>query len=146
MKYTFICKQIYKTVDRIQKKLVVNKKLSGCFMEDLSLKIGKRIRHIRQAKKIKLKELASAIGMDSNYLGKIELGKVKTSLDNFYLIAKGLNVPFPVLLNIDGTLSRTNLLKNLTRNARLLTDESLLILVSLSNELSQQTKPKTEDS
>lgn len=125
-------------ITAIHYKLIVLTKLSGYVcMEEISVRVGRRIRRIRLAKRRTLKELAASIGMDHNYLSRIELGKVNTSLENFDSIARGLHVSLPVLLDVDNALSRKQLLKTLRQKASTLSDESLLLLVSLANELTQ---------
>lgn len=106
-------------------------------MEDISVKVGRRIRRVRSAKHKTLKELADAIGMDHNYLSRIELGKVNTSLENFAAIAQALDMSLPLLLDVNNALSRKNLLRTLRQQAGALSDESLLLLVTLSSELAQ---------
>ncbi|RWU06336.1 helix-turn-helix domain-containing protein [Pedobacter chitinilyticus] len=55
-------------------------------------RIAKRIRKVREFKKISQQELASKIGISQNAYSKIELGYSKISLDRLFLIAKLLEV------------------------------------------------------
>ncbi len=55
-------------------------------------RIAKRIRKVREFKKISQQDLASKIGISQNAYSKIELGYSKISLDRLFLIAKLLDV------------------------------------------------------
>ena len=55
-------------------------------------RIAKRIRKVREFKKISQHDLASQIGISQNAYSKIELGYSKISLDRLFLIAKLLDI------------------------------------------------------
>lgn len=54
--------------------------------------IGKQIRTLREKKGLTLNQLALMIGTERSYLGKIETGRVNTSIDKLERIAKGLDM------------------------------------------------------
>ncbi len=54
--------------------------------------IGKHIRTLREGKGLTLNQLALMIGTERSYLGKIEAGKINTSIDKLERIAKGLDM------------------------------------------------------
>jgi len=67
-------------------------------------RIAKRIRRVREFKKISQQDLASKIGISQNAYSKIELGYSKISLDRLFLIAKLLNVDTLELLGSKRTI------------------------------------------
>lgn len=67
-------------------------------------RIAKRIRKVREFKKISQQDLASKIGISQNAYSKIELGYSKISLDRLFLIAKLLNVDTLELLGSKRTI------------------------------------------
>ena len=54
--------------------------------------IGRQIRVLRERKGLTLNQLALMIGTERSYLGKIEAGKINTSIDKLEKIAKGLDM------------------------------------------------------
>ena len=53
-------------------------------------KIGERIRFMRMNQGIPLGTFALMVGIERSYLGKIEAGKINTSLDKLEKIVRGL--------------------------------------------------------
>jgi transcriptional regulator with XRE-family HTH domain len=62
--------------------------------KNLPLAVGKRIRQIREQKKITQIELAYRIFSDRQYLHKIEKGQVSLGVTKLAVILKALNVSF----------------------------------------------------
>ena len=60
------------------------------FMDSSRRKIGERIRLIRTEQGIPLGTFALMVGIERSYLGKIEAGKINTSLDKLEKIVRGL--------------------------------------------------------
>lgn len=58
--------------------------------ESSRIKIGSRIRSLRMGQGIPLGTFALMVGIERSYLGKIEAGKINTSLDKLEKIAQGL--------------------------------------------------------
>lgn len=56
------------------------------------IKLGKRIKELRQAKELTQIQLAAKIGIDRSYLGFIERGERNVSFDIMADIAKALGV------------------------------------------------------
>jgi len=66
--------------------------------QETSIKIGLKIRILREQKKLTQVELADYIQSDRQYLYKIEQGKVGLSLSKLIIIAKALDVSLAELL------------------------------------------------
>lgn len=60
--------------------------------EDVSTRLGARIRNLRNTRKWSIEELASHSGMDYSQLSRIERGKINTSVYHIYVISKALNM------------------------------------------------------
>ncbi len=69
-------------------------------MSEISVEIGKRIRHFRQNRKMTLQELASVICKSKATLSKYESGEISVDMDTFYNLAEALHVrPEQLLYN-----------------------------------------------
>lgn len=74
--------------------------LLGDFMkENIQIKIGRRIKELRNNMSISQEKFALSIEMDRTYLASVEAGKRNISITNLYKIAKGLNVSLSELFN-----------------------------------------------
>lgn len=110
-------------------------------MDDLPVALGKRIRRFRRARKLKLSELAQITNINDKYLSRIELGQINTSITNLDVIATGLGVPLPILIDCRKSLERSSMLKLLRDKSVQLPDDTLFSLLKIVAELST-----TEDS
>lgn len=63
-------------------------------------RLGKTIRILRQAKDLKLNELAKVSGVSVPYLSLVENGERQPSLDVLHRLAKALNVPIDALMTM----------------------------------------------
>lgn len=79
-----------------------------------SIKIGKRIKKVRESARITQEELAKAVGCTTKHIGAIERGVKTPSLDAFVIIANTIGVSADLLLqdvlensadNVTGQLS-----------------------------------------
>ena len=61
--------------------------------EDVSKKVGTRIREIRISKSLSMEKLATDTGIEYSQLSRIELGKINTSIYHVYIISQSLKVP-----------------------------------------------------
>ena len=61
--------------------------------EDVSKKVGNRIREIRISKSLSMEKLATDTGIEYSQLSRIELGKINTSIYHVYIISQSLKVP-----------------------------------------------------
>lgn len=64
----------------------------GGRMENLSNVIGERIRELRKIKSISQEELAFQVDLHYTFLGKIERGEKKVSLERLFKITSALNI------------------------------------------------------
>jgi len=65
--------------------------------DDISKKVGKKIREIRLSKGLSIERLAMEADIDYTQLSRIELGKINTSIYQVYRISNCLSIPFPKL-------------------------------------------------
>ena len=82
---------------------------------------GYRIRTLRKRHGLTQDQLAAQLGISTDHLGKIELGKRGVSLDLLVQLAESLNVSVDYLLN--GTAHRSEKVQVLIAQIRLLLDE-----------------------
>lgn len=79
--------------------------------------LGVRIRELRKAKGIAQEQLAEVLGIEQQYMSRIELGKSYPSLDRLMRIAEELHVPLPSLFDfahhVPETLTPETILKNI---------------------------------
>lgn len=61
--------------------------------------LGSRIRELRKARGMAQEHLAEVLGIEQQYMSRIELGKSYPSLDRLMRIAEVLNVPLPSLFD-----------------------------------------------
>lgn len=66
-----------------------------------SYKVGERIRQIRKAKKLSMKDLAKQVGVSFSYIAKIETGQNRINVEMLYSIAGSLRVSLDSLLSPD---------------------------------------------
>ena len=82
---------------------------------------GYRIRTLRKRHGLTQDQLAAQLGISTDHLGKIELGKRGTSIDLLVQLAECLNVSVDFLLN--GAAHRSEKVQVLIAQIRLLLDE-----------------------
>lgn len=68
-------------------------------MQSATELLGARIRELRKARGIAQEQLAEALGVEQQYMSRIELGKSYPSLDRLMRIAEILRVPLPSLFD-----------------------------------------------
>ena len=68
--------------------------------EDVSKKIGERIREIRNDKGLSIEKVANGANIDYTQLSRIELGKINTSIYQLYCISRSLDVPIPHIFHV----------------------------------------------
>jgi transcriptional regulator with XRE-family HTH domain len=61
--------------------------------------LGARIRELRKAQGMPQEQLAEILGVEQQYMSRIELGKSYPSLDRLMRIAEVLKVPLPSLFD-----------------------------------------------
>ncbi len=68
---------------------------------DFYLKLGKKIYKLRRAQKLSREKFSELAGINDYYLGEIERGEKKASLDILFKIANILGLKIHELLNIN---------------------------------------------
>ena len=66
------------------------KNVSMC--EDFKIKLGKRIKEIRESKKLSREDVAFSAGFSGSYMGMIERAEYDFKISKLYKIAKVLDV------------------------------------------------------
>jgi len=66
---------------------------------DIRIKVGNRIKKVRETKGISQKDLAYEADLDRSYIASIEVGKRNVSIINLEKIAKALKIPMSELFN-----------------------------------------------
>jgi transcriptional regulator with XRE-family HTH domain len=69
--------------------------------QELQIKIGKRVRQLRESKNISQIELASACNFEKSNMSRIEAGNTSPNIYTLYKIATNLNVELPELFKFD---------------------------------------------
>jgi len=69
----------------------------------LSIKIGVRIRILRESKNMSQQDLADLCNFDKSDMSKLEAGKANPTLKTFLIICQALEVSLSNLLDIDNT-------------------------------------------
>ena len=80
---------------------VMNNKKPELNKQELSQKVGERIKAIRSGLGISQAELARRCNKDSQHIELIENGKVTATIYTLYIISKALNISLSELLEID---------------------------------------------
>lgn len=80
----------------------------GITKEELSYKIGARIRDLRNIRNMSQETLALNSGMHPAYLGKIERGEKCPTIDTLNKLCTGLKIPLKQLLDFDIELKPTS--------------------------------------
>lgn len=112
------------------------------------MSIGKKMRELRQNKKMSLRELGEAVNINYSHLSRIELGKKNPSLELIEIIAKYYDVPMSyffdnehadeeftdaekeLLENLELPLEEIRKKYKLTLEGRPLTDEDLQEMIA----------------
>lgn len=66
--------------------------------EDFKIKLGKRIKEIRESKKLSREDVAFSAGFSGSYMGMIERAEYDFKITKLYSIAKVLNISLSDLL------------------------------------------------
>ena len=69
--------------------------------QELQIKIGKRVRQLRESKNISQIDLASACNFEKSNMSRLESGRISPSLITLYKISKALEVEFYELFKFD---------------------------------------------
>lgn len=77
-------------------------------MKDISVKIGIRIRYLRNMKELSQERLALEAGLNPAFLGHIERGLKCPTIDTLSKIASALNISLSELVNIEEESSPNN--------------------------------------
>lgn len=76
--------------------------------EQISLKIGERIRQFRTKQNLSQEALALASEIHPAYLGRLERGEKCPTVDTLYKISQGLKIPLSELLDVTAEINPTH--------------------------------------
>ena len=94
--------------------------------EEFYRMLGKRVRRLRIQRRLTLEELAARAGISASFLGHIERGSRKLSLETFCRIARALDCTANDLLPMEGEAVRRSALELLRCAAALAEAEDAL--------------------
>lgn len=86
--------------------------------------LGARIRELRKAQGMAQEQLAEALGVEQQYMSRIELGRSYPSLDRLIRIAEILKVPLPSLFEFLHLTDVTERARTIEEMFRELNEES----------------------
>ena len=61
-------------------------------MEEIHLRFGKRIKHLRRLRNLTQAQLAEKLDLSINYISQIETGEATPTFKTLFLLAQGLDV------------------------------------------------------
>ncbi|XXJ18875.1 helix-turn-helix domain-containing protein [Desulfovibrio caledoniensis] len=106
-------------------------------MDDILLKLGKRIRELRQKNGLSQSRLAEMAGLNDKYLGEVERGANNISVKNLGQIAVALGVETYELL--DGSheyeVDRKELVQKLHKIIESASDENLCAIYGFASDI-----------
>ncbi len=65
---------------------------------DISIRFGKRMRHLRLNLNVRQEDMAAKLGIGRNYLSAVENGTKSPSLNFLYIFALGFNISLSELM------------------------------------------------
>ena len=72
-------------------------------MEEISLRLGERLKAIRKSRMLTLDEAASLTGVSKPMLGQIERGQSSPTINTLWKISTGLKIPLSFFYKQPGT-------------------------------------------
>ena len=97
-------------------------------MDDLTKRLGGRIRKLRKGRGLTQEQLAQEAGISDKYLSEVERGVSKVSVEVLDKVASGLNVELRDLLSIDLDEDRKQMEEYLHKLIKGASDEQLVML------------------
>ena len=100
-------------------------------MADTANRLGKRLRSLRNNKKLTLDQLADQSGISAKHIGKVERGESKISVEWLEKIAAALEVDVRDILDAEHEQSRNALVAEITSFLPKLSDKDTQIVYRL---------------
>lgn len=106
-------------------------------MDDILLKLGKRIKELRTKKRLSQSKLAELAGLNDKYLGEVERGSNNISIKNLAQIAAGLDVDTHELLasSHERIIDREAITKKLHKTIESASDEELCAIYGFASDI-----------
>lgn len=82
-------------------------------MSELKVRLGKRIRELRNSQKLSQDKLAERVGISGKYLGEVERGEGNVSVEKLESIAVALEVTIGSLLDNAHLENKADLIKDI---------------------------------
>ncbi len=106
-------------------------------MDNLKIRLGRRIKDLRKSKNITQEKLAEVINMDITSLSKIETGRNYPQPETVEKLANALNVSIDKLFLFKDDFSKEEYLNEINNNIKFISNDinKLKILYSVSSSL-----------
>ncbi|MEE3349199.1 MAG: helix-turn-helix transcriptional regulator [Candidatus Gastranaerophilaceae bacterium] len=106
-------------------------------MNNLKIRLGRRIKNLRKSKNITQEKLAEIISMDITSLSKIETGRNYPQPETVEKLANALNVSIDKLFLFKDDFSKEEYLNEINNNIKFISNDinKLKILYSVSSSL-----------
>ena len=106
-------------------------------MDNLKIRLGRRIKDLRKSKNITQEKLAEIISMDITSLSKIETGRNYPQPETVEKLANALNVSIDKLFLFKDDFSKEEYLNEINNNIKFISNDinKLKILYSVSSSL-----------
>ena len=106
-------------------------------MNNLKIRLGRRIKDLRKSKNITQEKLAEIISMDITSLSKIETGRNYPQPETVEKLANALNVSIDKLFLFRDDFSKEEYLREINNNIKFISNDinKLKILYSVSSSL-----------
>lgn len=106
-------------------------------MDNLKIRLGRRIKDLRKSKNITQEKLAEVINMDITSLSKIETGRNYPQPETVEKLANALNISIDKLFLFKDDFSKEEYLNEINNNIKFISNDinKLKILYSVSSSL-----------
>ncbi len=84
-------------------------------MENLKKQFGKRLKELREKKKLSQEQLAEIVNMESRHISRIETGNSFTTIENLDKIANALDVNISTLFEFEHKQNREIMQKEIIK-------------------------------
>lgn len=104
-------------------------------MTDKKKALGMRIREFRERKKFTQDKLSELVGIDPKHLSRIENGRNYPSIETLEKLVDSLDVSFEDIFQFGHLASRLNIIDEIYKKIKNLSDEKLRFIYKLLKEI-----------
>lgn len=101
---------------------------------DLAQNIGQRIKSLRKAKQLTLKQLSETTGLSSGFLSQFERGMTNIAIDSLNKIAHALGIPLESLIKMPGKEKGIEVIRSYERDTSLISPHVIQYMLSSQPE------------